>query len=123
MTTAALTAVAHASHADGLTVFDGVLGVLERAGWTRLRVDTLVHPDTPLTVRHHYSAGRWELHLEPDPLHVFRGQASRGSVRIAYIDRWRALPTVGQVVDDLFGDRLDLSLPPTTGNGTPHPSV
>jgi hypothetical protein len=99
-------------HAEGLAVFDGVIGALEAQGWTRLRVDTLQHPqaadlssDVPNTVRHHYSSGVWELYFEPDA-YWRRGQATAAGARQVRIRLDRPpLPTVPQVLSELFGPR------------------
>jgi hypothetical protein len=112
--TPTLASTAHATHADGLAIFHAVIGALEAVGWTRLRVDTLKHPDAGQdVVQHSYSAGVWTLTFGPDPYWV-----KRPARRIALIDRRRPpLPSTLGVLSDLFGARIALARPPAGKNG------
>ena len=121
MTNITITPVVPATHADGLAIFDGVLGALSAAGWTRLRVDSFVHPDAdPLpdgkrwVVRHHFSAGVWTLTFQPDPNQ--HGDTGRDR-RQALIDRRRDLPSIRAVLSQLFGPHIGLARPPASANG------
>lgn len=112
---------AHATHAEGLAIFNAVLGVLEQAGWTRHRVDTLTHPRAQIDgkqwmVQHHFDAGCWQFEFGPDP-YWHRNDAHR-PVRIAKIDRRRPpLPSCRAVVSQLLGQHLELAGPPISDNG------
>ena len=90
--------------------FSEAIAVLRTDGWDNLRVDTLVHPldaDEPMneryTIRHHYSGGEWDLYYE-HPRFVTR----RVRIRLG-----RELPTVGQMMSELYGTRLHLYRPLT----------
>jgi len=109
-----------ATHADGLAVFQAALTFLESVGWTRRAVDTLTRPDNDWQVRHHYSAGCWELHFERQPYWI---QVEHSSVpattdpREALIDRHRSLPSVRAVISQLFGPYVHLAAPLARANG------
>jgi len=90
----------HAPHADGLAIFNGVLGALEAVGWRRHNADTLRREGTATQIRHQFSAGCWELHHEL----VDRDLRSDGDRLCAKIDLRRPpLPTVTDVMMQLFG--------------------
>lgn len=97
------------SHPQGLAIFDQILAKLEQAGWTRHRIDTLVHhsteadnPRTRWTVRHRYDHGVWEFHFEPDA-YWRRGERPDPKARVARLRLDRPGTTAEAVLSDLFG--------------------
>jgi hypothetical protein len=86
------------THAQGLALFDEVIKSLVDSGWTKLRVDTYVHDQAPdWEIKHQHSAGTWELHLDVPG-------ARRRTVKWG---RHHALPTITQVLSELFGVHAD----------------
>lgn len=97
------------THTQALARFDEVIATLGLAGWKRHRVDTLIR--LPLTgnrddwtIRHHYDHGTWELYFEIDK--YWSGGQTHPDARIAKIRMDRALPTINEVLSQLFGRRL-----------------
>ena len=96
------------AHALGLQRFGEVIAQLEKWGWRRLRVDTLVweadqtNPRAFPTVRHHYDHGVWELYYELDK-YWNPAIAPFNVARLNQAD----LPTVDQVLAQLFGMHLE----------------
>ena len=110
------------THQQGLNVFDNILERLARAGWTRLRVDTLVHHSTESddprirwTVRHRYDHGVWEFHYEPDA-YWRRGQKPHPSARVAKL-RLDRPETVAGILSQLFGTRVRKLTEPVSNAG------
>jgi len=118
-----------ATHADGRAVYLAVIARLQEAGWARQAVDTLTRRDNCWQIRHHYSAGIWELHFELQPHWRIDGPtAGRTSVpmtldsRMARIDRARPLPSSAAVLAQLFGPCHAVCTSPvpiTNGNADP----
>lgn len=112
-----------AHHSDGLAIFNATIALLEGAGWERMRVDTLVRSDLHYHVRHHYSAGRWELYFEPRPRWERLADISNLPLatppREALIDLHRPpLPSSRAVLADLFGQHhVICTHAATPGNG------
>jgi hypothetical protein len=97
------------THAEGETFFHLVIeDLIEKRGWVRLRVDTLVRHDAEprdrqqMTVRHQYDHG-WELHLEK--IRLWNPYPAPGAARKVIIRLDRPLPTSGAVLAELFGPR------------------
>lgn len=112
-----------ATHAEGLAIFQAVLAQLQATGWVRQRVDTLVRGDWQ--IRHHYSAGCWELTWERRPRwELYDAQHTTADLQVSIqqgaesrttrIDRNRVLPSVLSVLSGLFGPHAV-----TMGNSTP----
>ena len=99
---------------QGLELFQAVIDTLQVAGWERHRIDTFRHPANAdqlrsgMTVRHHYDHG-WELFYERDK--YFNRDAR--PVHTAYIRLDRPLPTVEQVINQLFGAHVGRYFPET----------
>jgi len=114
------------THAEARAIFVATIARLHEAGWTRQAVDTLTRPDNSWQVRHHYSAGVWELHFERQPYWRIDGPtAGRTSVpatfepQVARIDRSRPLPSSAAVLAQLFGPCHALCTSPVpTTNGS-----
>lgn len=105
------------THAQGLELFQAVKNALLLAGWTQLRVDTLLNPlsgpkRNAMTVRHHFDHGVWELYYEADRYWNPHGTP----VRTAKIrtDRPGPLPSVEQIINELFGPEVGKYFPMTT---------
>jgi len=96
------------AHDLGLQRFGEVIAQLEKWGWRRLRVDTLVweadqtNPRAFPTVRHHYDHGMWELYYELDKY----WNPAIAPFNVARLDQ-ADLPTVDQVLAQLFGMHLE----------------
>jgi hypothetical protein len=114
-----------ATHADARAVFVATIARLKEAGWTRQAVDTLTRPDNCWQVRHHYTAGVWELYFEKQPW--WRPGHQRASSvpdglqpRTTRIDRSRSLPSSAAVLSELFGSAhavCAFPVPVTNGGG------
>lgn len=116
-----------ATHADARAIFAAVLARLQEAGWTRQAVDTFIRWDNCWQVRHHHSAGVWELHFERQPYWRLDGPTKgRSSVpvadtpRVAKIDRHRSLPSPAAILAQLFGPHhaVCTALPPHANGNT-----
>jgi hypothetical protein len=114
-----------ATHADAHAIYQAVIARITEAGWTRQAIDTLARPDSCWQIRHHYTAGVWELHFERQPW--WRPGHQRASSvpddlqpRTAKIDRHRPLPSPAAVLSELFGPAHAVCaspVPVTNGGG------